>query len=109
MALVEGESGIGKSRLVQELLEAVQSEGAVVLSGRCYEDEAGLAFGPVGDLLRDRLREDDDWLTRAGEGILTEAARLLPEGWSGPSACGLRVRSTSRVRKGISWRPCGTS
>lgn len=79
VALVEGESGIGKSRLVQELLGAVRGAGAVVLTGRCYEDEVGLAFGPVGDLLRDRLREDDAWLRKAGEGVLTEAARLLPE------------------------------
>ncbi len=79
VALVEGESGIGKSRLVNEALTVVRAAGGVVLSGRCYEDESGLAFGPVVDLLRDRLRHDDTWVPEVGSMVRTEAARLLPE------------------------------
>ncbi len=79
VALVEGESGIGKSRLIHEVLTAVRADGGVVLTGRCYEDESGLAFGPVVDLVRDRLRQDDTWVSQIGSPVLTEAARLLPE------------------------------
>jgi serine/threonine protein kinase len=40
LLLVEGESGIGKTRLVQEFLDdAHASAETVVLSGRCYENE----------------------------------------------------------------------
>jgi len=79
VALIEGEAGIGKSRLASELLNLVWGEGTVVLTGRGYEDESGLAYGPVVEMLRDRLREDDAWLDNVDESALTELARLLPE------------------------------
>lgn len=37
--LVAGESGIGKSALVQRFAETCRYQGAVVLAGRCYERE----------------------------------------------------------------------
>ena len=48
LAVIEGEAGIGKSRLARELLAAVDGP---VLSARCHEDEAGLPYGPVVELL----------------------------------------------------------
>jgi len=38
---VEGEAGVGKTRLVEEFLGYARSRGARVLSGRCYEIELG--------------------------------------------------------------------
>lgn len=38
--LVAGESGIGKSALVQRFADDSRSKGAVVLAGRCYERES---------------------------------------------------------------------
>ena len=39
--LVQGESGVGKSSLVKQFLEALAQDGSVcVLTGRCYEREA---------------------------------------------------------------------
>ena len=37
--LVEGNSGVGKTALVEEFLAKVEGEGALVLRGRCYERE----------------------------------------------------------------------
>jgi hypothetical protein len=48
---VEGEAGIGKTRLVEEFLGYAKSRGALVLAGRCYERELGPALEPISDAL----------------------------------------------------------
>jgi DNA-binding SARP family transcriptional activator/tetratricopeptide (TPR) repeat protein len=79
VALVEGEPGIGRTRLVRELAERVHASGAVVLGGRSYEEEAHLPYRPVIDMVRARLREDVSWLDDLDLATLAEAARLVPE------------------------------
>jgi DNA-binding SARP family transcriptional activator len=46
---VEGEAGVGKTRLVEEFLGYARSRGVHVLSGRCYERELGPPLEPVTD------------------------------------------------------------
>ncbi len=78
VAVVEGEPGIGKSRLVEEVLSAVAlGDAAMVI--RAHEDESGLAYAPLVDALRSRLRHGAAWLGGVGDGSLAEASRLLPE------------------------------
>jgi DNA-binding SARP family transcriptional activator len=48
---VEGEAGVGKTRLVEEFLGYARSRGVHVLSGRCYERELGPPLEPVTDAL----------------------------------------------------------
>ena len=48
---VEGEAGVGKTRLVEEFLGYARSNGALVLSGRCYERELGSPLEPIMDAL----------------------------------------------------------
>ena len=79
VALIEGEAGIGKTRLAEELVADARERGAAVLAGRAYEEESALAYGPLIEALRGRLRDDDGWLAGLPERTLTEAARLLPE------------------------------
>ncbi len=79
VVLVEGEAGVGKTRLVEELLAALRRDGAQVMAGRAYEDEVGLAYGPLVEVLRGRLRDGDDWLAGVDDRVLGEAARLVPE------------------------------
>ena len=65
VALVTGEPGIGKTRLLAEFADAVQEAGALVLYGRCEEDPAtpyqpfaeALAPLTVADVLADGLGE----------------------------------------------------
>ena len=77
LVVVEGEIGIGKTRLGEELVGWARDQGAVAVATRCFEDERGLAFGSVLDLLRAALREGDAGDVEAGSAA--EAARLLPE------------------------------
>jgi len=77
IVLVEGEAGIGKSRLVDEFLRTVVAGGATVLRGRGYDATAGVPFAPIVEALRGAL--DAPGLAGTDAEWLTEAARLLPE------------------------------
>ncbi len=79
LVLIEGEAGIGKTRLAEELLSWVRGHSGRVLVGRAYEDEAGLAYASVVEALRSRLRVGDDWLAGVEVRALGEAVRLVPE------------------------------
>ena len=77
VVLVEGEAGIGKSRLVEEFLRTVVRDGATVLRGRGHDATAALPFAPIVEALRAGL--DAPGLAGTDPEWLTEAARLLPE------------------------------
>ncbi|MFI5527112.1 ATP-binding protein [Kitasatospora sp. NPDC051853] len=53
--LVEGEAGIGKSRLVQEAGRILADEGRHVLTGYCHPLREPLPYGPVVDALEKAL------------------------------------------------------
>ncbi len=53
--LVLGEAGMGKSRLLHELLPVVQDRGATLLRGRCLSYGASTAYLPFIDVVRDAL------------------------------------------------------
>ena len=52
LVLVSGDSGIGKSRFVEEFVRALPRVEASVVRARCYAAEGALAFAPVAALLR---------------------------------------------------------
>ncbi len=52
LALVEGEAGVGKTRLVEEVIGYAELRGAAALRGRCYEFGGGVPYQPIGDALR---------------------------------------------------------
>ena len=52
LSIVEGEMGIGKTRLAKEVAAQVRSQGATVLRLRCYEGESNVAYGPIVECLR---------------------------------------------------------
>ena len=74
LALVLGEAGIGKTRLVRELLDRVRDP---TVTARCFEEEAELAYGVVSSLLRDLFAVAQPVAEPAW--WVDEVARLLPE------------------------------
>lgn len=77
LVVVEGEAGIGKTRLVLEALADVRLAGRRTVVARSHEGEAGLAFALVTDLLRGAL--DDGLAARLPGHVRTEVRRLVPE------------------------------
>ena len=81
-ALIGGEAGVGKSRLISELAGQVSADGSMVLIGGCPELGAdGLPFAPFTAVLRMLVRELGAARTTEllpGSAAL-ELGRLLPE------------------------------
>jgi DNA-binding SARP family transcriptional activator len=71
--LVEGEAGMGKTRLAEELLQWADRQGIAQAKASCYAAEGGLAYAPVVAWLRARPLPplEPVWCS--------EIARLLPE------------------------------
>jgi DNA-binding NarL/FixJ family response regulator/tetratricopeptide (TPR) repeat protein len=87
-ALVVGEAGIGKSRLVNEFARRAAEDGTLVLVGECVDlAEAELPYAPVVAALRAVVRErSEPELVKLFGAARGELARLLPElGDPGPS------------------------
>ncbi len=77
--LLEGEIGIGKTRLATEFLAWAEREGADVLRGRAFETGGQLPYLPVIEALRPRIEREnapDDLLS---DTWLVELSHLLPE------------------------------
>jgi len=80
LLIVEGEPGIGKSRLAEALLTWASTEGATTLRARCYEGETNLAYAPIIQIMQDGLDQvDGARLDDISKRHLAEAARLLPQ------------------------------
>jgi DNA-binding SARP family transcriptional activator len=100
LAIVEGEAGIGKSRLVAEVAHGVLARGGAVLLGRSYEGEQ-LPFGPWVDALRGAglvaRAQDHSTFSPAVRG---ELARLFPE-LGAPSAAPSRADEYVRLFEAV--------
>lgn len=79
--VVAGEAGVGKTRLVAELLRHAGELGAVALTGGCLDvGEGVLAYAPVVEALRPLARNlDPGELERVLGAARAELARLVPE------------------------------
>ena len=99
LAVIEGEPGIGKSRLAGELMSVVESDGGIVLAARCHDDEAGLPYGPVVELLGEALRVSGDAIAASvPPARLADASLLLPE------LASLHPDLPGRLPDGGAWR-----
>jgi DNA-binding SARP family transcriptional activator len=79
LALIEGEAGIGKTRLARVLAAIAESKGATVLAAACHGDEAGLPYGPVVELLRQAAHDLERLASEVTPQRLIDASLLVPE------------------------------
>lgn len=79
--IVGGEAGVGKSRLVHELVGEADASVARVLVGGCVElGGAGIPFAPLVEMLRALARElPGDELAGLLGGARSDIGRLVPE------------------------------
>ncbi|MGW8250477.1 MAG: AAA family ATPase, partial [Anaerolineales bacterium] len=79
LVVLEGEAGIGKTRLASEFIASLRSAGAGVVSATCYPGEASLALAPFAEGLSHNLDQPGSlWYESLSPVWLGEAARLLP-------------------------------
>lgn len=76
---VEGEPGIGKSRLLDEFAAHAANHGSVVLFAKCHDDERGVPHAPVVELLRAALVAAPGLVADLPNPELAEVAQLIPE------------------------------
>ncbi len=79
-ALVSGDAGVGKSRLVSEVTRLAEGRGFTVLSGQCAELGDSVPYLPLADALRGAAQS-----TGVLDALSSRPAlgRLLPEGGDG--------------------------
>ncbi len=76
MIIIEGEAGVGKTRLAAEIAGQARLRGGMRLRGTCHETER-VPYGPVAEWLDDAFRLSENF----GEivaGFEPELARLIP-------------------------------
>lgn len=80
LLVIEGEAGIGKTRLGAALADRVRAQGGTVLATEAYNGEAGIAFAPIVELIRAGTGQLDgpSRLMSVPPELLREAARLVP-------------------------------
>src|SRR6266566_1050364 len=79
LVLLQGETGIGKTRLATKFVRWAQAQGSDVLVGRALQTGRQLPYQPLIDVLRRQLEQErapDDLLSDVW---LAELSRVLPE------------------------------
>ena len=79
IVLLQGESGIGKTRLATEFVRWAQAQGADVLLGKALQTGRPLPYQPLMDVLRCQLEQEQALVDLGSPVWLAEIARLLPE------------------------------
>ena len=78
--LIGGEPGVGKTRLVEQVLDAARQRRCLALTGRCYEMEGTPPFMPFVETLEQSARVVPAATLRTALGdAAPEVARLMPD------------------------------
>jgi len=76
--LISGEPGIGKSRMVREIVTHAEITGGWALEGASYA-ESGSPYGPFRQILREVLSERSDSQFDLPQEVMADALSLTPE------------------------------
>lgn len=83
--LIAGEAGIGKSRLVAEVVTRATRQRFRILRGHCFEPDRALPYAPLLDLLRAYAVEAPEGELAQTFALAPTLAGLLPELVTSPS------------------------
>lgn len=78
LLLIQGEAGIGKTRLIQETLRRFCSSW-MILRGTCHEIEREHPYHAISEALRQGLAEEDLTQLNLPRPWLTQIAQLIPD------------------------------
>ena len=79
LVMLVGEPGIGKSRMIEEFTEGARADGAVVLTGACFEGEWSPPYAPFVEAIDNYAKTADPVQLRADLGYgAAPIARLVP-------------------------------
>jgi len=101
IVIIEGEAGIGKTRLADTVAATIATDGGVVLAARGYPGEGAIAYGPIAELLRaglatphgaSRLAALDEIARREIGRLVDLPAALRVAGAPVPEGASARVR-----------------
>jgi DNA-binding SARP family transcriptional activator len=79
LVLLQGETGIGKTRLATEFVNWAQAQEADVVVGRAFQTVRQLPYQPLIDVLRSKLEQEGTTDELLSDAWLAELSRLLPE------------------------------
>ena len=111
---IVGEAGIGKTRLSETALAQATDAGSACLGATAYPTEAGIAYGPIVDLLRSALAlaDGETRAARMDPAIRLELARLLPaidphRSNAGADGVGSHARLVAAIADGLTMLTSG--
>ncbi|MCH7760639.1 diguanylate cyclase [candidate division TA06 bacterium] len=82
LILIHGEAGIGKTRLVREIRQVLESRGGTVLLGGCHEETQTIPYYPFREAFKHLFKERKDQTFQILENLQDhfrrEIARILP-------------------------------
>ncbi|HKB28856.1 MAG TPA: AAA family ATPase, partial [Candidatus Limnocylindrales bacterium] len=117
LVIIEGEAGIGKTRLGETIATTIGGEGAVALAARGYPGEGAIAYGPIAELLRAGLATPHgasrlaalDEIARLEIGRLVDLPVLVRvAGVAAPDGASARVRLLDAIAGALSALAAGT-
>lgn len=78
LLLISGEPGIGKSRLMREIVTQVEVSGQLALIGECYA-EGGAPYNPFAQILRKIMLSSKDNLAALPNYVLADLLTIAPD------------------------------
>ena len=101
LVLLEGEAGVGKTRLGGYVLAAARATGSLAVACRSHEGESALPFGLLAGLLHAALTAaGPDRLAAVPDHWRAEAARLVPDLGAGAAPAD-GVAAQQRLHEGL--------
>ena len=79
LVTVQGNAGIGKTRLTEQFVTWAVTQGADLLYGRSFQTSSGLSYQPIIHLMRQRIERENAPEDLLSDLWLSQLTRLLPE------------------------------